>query len=120
MKRALVTVLIVCGAVWWSIPIVAAVTVYGAMSVDLPDGFFGSPTGCVLFGLYVLLISVHGWMLWRISAGALRHAEESASNARHLRSLLLKLLGCMASFGFPATALVLFAPVLWRILHHGR
>ena len=119
MKKLLVTILIACGVIWWSLPMVVAVTVYGAWSVDVPDEFFDSAAGCVLFGLCVLLISAHGLMLWRISARALRHADESASNPCHLRSLLLKLLGCMIGFGFPATALVLFAPVLWRILHQG-
>jgi len=120
MKKLLITALILFGAIGWSMPIFVALTVYGVMSVDLPDGLFSKPAGWGLFSLFVLLIGVHGWLLWRISSSALRDAKEIAGNIGQLQCLLLKLLGCAVGFAFPATALVMFAPLLLWILQRGQ
>jgi len=119
MKRYPAIAAIVCGLVWWSFPTIVAVALYSIRPTAFVDEFFSTRVGWMLFALFVLLVVVHAYFLWTISVRALREAQQGVLNVERTQWLILKLLGCAVAFGFPAAALMIFAPFLLILLRRG-
>ena len=102
MRNPLVMLVIGIGVLSWSMPFLANLDRYGGLFIPILGYTFGGAVGRVMIGLLVLLVGIHGWLVFKICRLAVLNAEVIGDDFGQVRQILVKMFVWMLMFGLPA------------------